>query len=48
MQFFFLKKLIFGIIHFIHHWKVSWDFYFKIKMKIEQMANFDFCPNTEF
>ena len=29
-------------------WKVSFDFYFKIKMKIEKIVNFDFCLNIEF
>ena len=28
--------------------KVSFDFLFKIKMKIEKIVNFDFCLNIEF
>ena len=29
-------------------WKVSFDFQFKTKMKIEKNVNFDFCPYIEF
>ena len=29
-------------------WKVSFDIQFEIKMKIEKIVNFDFCPNIEF
>ena len=29
-------------------WKLSFDFQFKIEMKIEKIVNFDFFPNIEF
>ena len=29
-------------------WKVSFDFQFKIEMKIEKIVNFDFVPIIEF
>ena len=29
-------------------WKVSFDFQFKSKMKIEKIANFGFCSNIDF
>ena len=29
-------------------WKVSFDFQFKIEMKIEKVVNFYFLPNIEF
>ena len=29
-------------------WKVSFDFQFKIEMKIEKIVIFDFCSNIEF
>ena len=29
-------------------WKVSFDFQFKIEMKIEKIVICDFCPNIEF
>ena len=29
-------------------WKVSFDFQFKIEMKIEKVVNLDLCPNIEF
>ena len=28
--------------------KVSFDFQFENKMKIEKIVNFDFCPNIEY
>ena len=32
----------------IRVWKVSFDFHFKIEMKIEKMVNSGFSPNIEF
>ena len=29
-------------------WELSFDFQFKIEMKIEKIVNFDFVPNIEF
>ena len=29
-------------------WKASFDFQFKIEMKIEKIVTFDFCRNIEF
>ena len=29
-------------------WKVSFDFHFKIEMKIEKIVSFDFFSNVEF
>ena len=29
-------------------WEVSFDFQFKIEMKIEKNVNFDFCLDIEF
>ena len=29
-------------------WKVSFDFQFKIEMKIEKNVNFDFCLDIKF
>ena len=32
----------------MHVWKVSFDFQFKIEMKIEKIVNSKFFPNIEF
>ena len=29
-------------------WKVSFGFQFKMKMKIEKIVHFNFCPNIDF
>ena len=44
-----LKNLFQNLTHVLMCvWKVSFEFQFIIKLTIEKIVNFEFCPNIEF